>query len=100
MTDAERAEQAWIVYRDAQVRVRPRRQLRRVEFIAGYLQGVRAERDRTREHVTPMNLKLYDLLRALDENPGLADRLREVIPETVKKVVTFLESGTLPKDQT
>ena len=99
MTDHERAMKAWESYRDSYTRNNPRRQLRRREFIAGFVAGATLERDRTQRYVTPMNQKLYSLVRDLDENPGLAKYLQAAIPETIKKLVTFLETGVYPKDQ-
>jgi len=97
--DHEKAQAAWTRYRDAFVQNNNRRQLRRREFMAGFMAGVEAERDHTQRYVIPMNHRLYDLVRSLDENPGLATYIKATIPNTVKKLVTFLESGTLPKDQ-
>lgn len=90
---------AWESYRDSFVRNNNRRQLRRREFLAGFMAGLETERDRTRKYVTPLNQRLYELVRNMDEDPMLAATINAAIPETVKKLVKFLETGNRPKDQ-
>jgi len=97
--DHEKAQAAWVQYRDAFVRNNNRRQLRRREFMAGFMAGTESERERTQKYVGPMNQRLYELVRSLDENPDLVAYIQASIPNTVKKLVTFLETGKRPKEQ-
>lgn len=89
MTDS-RGLDAWRAYKH-QRRDYPRRQLRRRDFLAGYAYGVADERERTQKYVIPHTLRLHDLIKAMSEDPTLADRIRAEIPETVKALTKMLD---------
>jgi hypothetical protein len=98
MNDEEKALAAWQAYKVV-MRDHPRRQLRRREFIAGYLEGIRVERKRTQKYVVPANLTVYELVRTLDDNPYFLSELQEQIPETLTRLATFLRTGKAPKEK-
>lgn len=95
-TDEEKAVKAWLAYRDGPMKNWPKRQLRKREFISGYLAGVGAERERTRGVVTPANISLYELTRTLENDPLVLDELRKMIPQTLNRLRGFLRGEENP----
>lgn len=91
------AETAWRGYKERFLRYGRRRQLRKRDFMEGYRLGIRDERNRTREHVVPANLALYDLTRSLEENPELLPLLREQFPAMLEQLAQFLRTGKAPR---
>lgn len=89
MTLDEKAQAAWETYKIS-MRNHPRRQLRKRDFIAGYASGVLAEMERTMTVVVPANLALYKLTRDIEEDPTLYDRLWEIYPNTMRKLMKVL----------
>jgi hypothetical protein len=93
---------AWLAYRALQLapaegpkdRLRILRRLRKREFEAGFDMGLDAgvihENERYRTIVMPMTDKVYELVRALEDDPTLAKRLKAEYPETVKRLLEYL----------
>lgn len=80
---------AWRIYKASMTQL-PSRQLRKRDFLAGYLLGVDTERERTRTVVLPANLSLHETIQRLESDPVLREHLRLSIPETIKKLVALL----------
>lgn len=85
----EKAEAAWEAYKHS-MRHHPRRQLRRRDFIAGYVQGTQDEHVRTMVTVLPVNLALERLSVAIDQDPTLVDRMWTLYPKTMRSLMKFL----------
>jgi hypothetical protein len=87
--DFEDAEAAWKLYKIA-MRNHPRRQLRKRDFIGGYIGGIATERARQMLHVHPNIQRAQHLIDFADmlpeqfeimklNNPDLVARLQELL---------------------
>lgn len=89
--DLKTAQDAWVMYRDmGPMRDWPRRQLRKREFIAGYLRGVTDERSHQTQHVHPAIMRMQHLLDVAEMAPEAFEEMKRQNPEAVRKLRDIL----------
>ena len=89
-TDFTDAEEAWKMYKHTMSN-HPRRQLRKRDFIAGFIGGLSGERTRQVLFVHPSILRMKELIDLADMQPESFDLLVAENPEAVAKLRRFLQ---------